>query len=77
MFRGFGFSTEEVDGHNVNAMKQLFERAPVSAGQPTAIICHTVMSKGLPFAENNAEWHWKSNLDQEMLRTMYAALEAT
>ena len=77
MFRGFGFSTEEVDGHNVNAMKQLFERAPVSAGQPTAIICHTIMSKGLPFAENNAEWHWKSNLDQEMLRTMYAALEAT
>ena len=74
-FESFGFSTQEVDGHNVNALKQMFKSVPFNVSRPSAIICHTVMSKGLTFAENNAEWHWKGNLDQEMLRKMYAALE--
>ena len=74
-FESFGFSTQEVDGHDVNALKREFQSVPFDVARPSAIICHTVMSKGLSFAENNAEWHWKSNLDQEMLQKMYAALE--
>lgn len=74
-FRSFGFSTQEVDGHDVNALKRGFQSVPFDVAQPSAIICHTVMSKGLSFAENNAEWHWKGNLDHEMFQKMYAALE--
>lgn len=74
-FTSFGFSAQEVDGHNLNSLRQVFQSVPSDVSRPSAIICHTVMSKGLPFAENNAEWHWKGNLDQEMFLKMYAALE--
>ena len=58
-----GFLAQEVDGHDLNALKRVFQGVPYYAGRPSAVICHTVMSKGLPYAENDAEWHWKNNLD--------------
>ena len=66
---------QKVDDFNVNALKQILEGVPFNVAQPPAIIYYTVMSSGLPFAENNAESHWKGNLDQEMFRKMYAVLE--
>jgi transketolase len=75
-WRSFGFATAEVDGHDVAALRRLLQRLPLDADKPTAIVCHTVKGKGIPFAEGDAAWHHKSNIPAEMVSRMYAALEA-
>jgi transketolase len=73
-WRAFGFATEEVDGHDVEALRRILKRVPFEHDRPSAIICHTVKGKGLPFAENDAEWHHKSSLKAETIVDMYDAL---
>ena len=74
-WRSFGFAVEEVDGHDVDALQRLCARLPLDHTKPTAIICHTVKGKGLPFAEGVAEWHHKSGLKPQDIAAMYACLE--
>src|SRR5689334_13826170 len=63
----FGFATTEVDGHDVAELRGVFRRLPFSPQSPSAIICHTVKSKGLPFAENDANWHHKAKVPPELV----------
>ena len=73
-WRAFGFAVEEVDGHDVEALRRVLRRVPFASDRPSAVICHTVKGKGLPFAENDAEWHHKSSLKAETIVDMYDAL---
>lgn len=73
-WRSFGFQVEEVDGHDVEALKYLVKRLPLHTDKPTAVICHTVKGKGVPFAEGKAEWHHKSGLTSEEITSMYECL---
>jgi len=73
-WRSFGFSVEEVDGHDVDALDRLFKKLPLVADMPVAIICHTIKGKGLPFAEGKPEWHHKSGLTSEEIAAMYDCL---
>ena len=34
--------------------------------QPRVVICHTVKGKGIPAAENNASWHHKAELSDDV-----------
>jgi transketolase len=73
-WRSFGFETEEVDGHDVNALTSLVHRLPFHAQKPSAVICHTVKGKGFPFAEGKAEWHHKSGLKPAEITAMFECL---
>jgi transketolase len=73
-WRSFGFATAEVDGHDVEALRQLLCRVPLDDDRPTAIICHTIKGKGIAFTENDAEWHHKSSLKADVIAEMYTAL---
>ncbi|MDA8231403.1 MAG: transketolase [Magnetospirillum sp.] len=73
-WRAFNFAVAEVDGHDVGALRHLFGALPLDDGKPTAIICHTVKGKGLPFAEDRADWHHKSRLSAADIAAMYDAL---
>jgi transketolase len=73
-WEAFGFATTEVDGHDVAELRGVFRRLPFSPQRPSAIICHTVKGKGLPFAENDANWHHKAKVPPELVADMYAAL---
>jgi transketolase len=73
-WRAFGFATLEVDGHNVGELQKVFKRPPDN-DRPTAIICHTVKGKGIPFAEHDPAWHHKAKLPAETIARMYEALE--
>jgi transketolase len=70
----FGFAAAEVDGHDVPALRDLFQRVPLQENRPTAIICHTVKGKGLPFAENDPNWHHKTKFADGEIARYYAAL---
>jgi transketolase len=74
-WESFGFAVREVDGHDVPALQKTFAAIPFQKNQPSAVICHTVKGKGLPFAEHNAAWHHKSNFTQDQIAQMYQALE--
>lgn len=73
-FQSFGFAVREVDGHDVEAMTQMFEELPFSHRKPSAVICHTVKGKGTPLTENNLSWHHKSKVSEEEIALLYAAL---
>ena len=74
-WRAFGFAVAEVDGHDVEALRRVLRRVPYAADRPSLIICHTVKGKGLPFAENDANWHHKSSIKNDLVVQMYDALE--
>ena len=56
-FENFGWAVKEVDGHNVEALKEVFASMPFETGKPNLIIAHTVKGKGVHFMENNVKWH--------------------
>ena len=70
-WRAFGFETVEVDGHDVEALRRTCRKLPFAAGKPSAIVCHTVKGKGVPFAENDPAWHHKSRLSAEDIQALY------
>jgi transketolase len=74
-WRAFNFETVEVDGHDVNALRELFLRLPLSQDKPTAIICHTVKGKGISFAEHDPSWHHKSKIARDVVARLQAALD--
>lgn len=74
-WEAFGFSIVQVDGHDVAALQKVFKGIPLGANRPTAVICHTVKGKGIPFAEHDPEWHHKSKVSPDMAKQLYAALE--
>jgi transketolase len=74
-WRAFNFATVDVDGHDVAALRDVFRRLPLAPDRPSAIVCHTVKGKGIGFAENNADWHHKSKLANDVIAQLYAALE--
>jgi len=74
-WRSFNCAVEEVDGHDVKALREKLGRFPFSPDRPSVLICHTVKGKGIGFAEDDLSWHHKSKLSDEDIRAMYAALE--
>jgi transketolase len=74
-WRAFNFETVEVDGHDVNALRELLLRLPLSQTKPTAIICHTVKGKGISFAEHDPSWHHKSKIAKDVVARLQAALD--
>jgi transketolase len=56
-FKSFGWAVKEVDGHDIDALKEVFDSMPVETGKPSLVIAHTVKGKGVSFMENNIKWH--------------------
>ena len=54
-FESFGFHVKQIDGHNLEEIKDAFTLRDFS--KPNAIIAHTVKGKGVSFMENNINWH--------------------
>lgn len=74
-WESFGFSAVEIDGHDVEKLRETLTSLPLNDSRPTAIICHTVKGKGIPFAENNMDWHHKNRLTDQEIQDLFAALE--
>ena len=64
-FESFGWSTIEVDGHNVKELDKVFEMGN-KTDKPLAIICNTVKGKGVSLVENDARWHWRLPSKKEL-----------
>ncbi len=61
----FGYEVLEVDGHDVEALADVLNKAKKS-DKLTAVIAKTVKGKGVSFMENNAGWHGKAPNDEQL-----------
>ena len=64
-FESFNFHVINIDGNDMEAIRQAFEEAKATKGMPTAIIAHTVKGKGVSFMEHQVGWHGKAPNDEE------------
>lgn len=58
-WRAFGWSTCEVNGHDLGALVKLLSSIPDRSNRPVAIIAHTVKGKGVSFMEDDNNWHYR------------------
>ena len=56
-WNAFGWFTQKVDGHNVDAIKSAIADAKAQAGKPSVIILDTVKGNGCALAENTFPCH--------------------
>jgi transketolase len=64
-WRAFGWETQEVDGHNHEALAHALDRAPDKFSRPLCVIAHTMKGKGVSFMEHSVLWHYRSPQNEE------------
>lgn len=64
-FMAFGYAVREVDGNDIPALVELFDRLPFETGKPNLVLAHTVKGKGVSFIENSHKWHHRVTSDDE------------
>ncbi|MDF2522767.1 MAG: transketolase subunit [Clostridiales bacterium] len=68
-FEAFGWSTIEIDGHNMEEILKAFafvEKSEV----PVAIVANTVKGKGVSFMENVGVWHGQAPNKEQTVEAM-------
>jgi transketolase len=58
-FEGFGLNVHEVNGHDVTSIMLAIEKIKKGMN-PGVIICNTIKGYGVPFAEWQPIWHYKT-----------------
>lgn len=58
-WRGFGWNTVIVDGHNHKALLTAFDKAARTKNVPTVLLAKTIKGKGVSFMEDHPAWHGK------------------
>jgi len=69
-FKAFGWAVTEVDGHDIDAMVELFTSLPLKSGKPTAVIANTTKGKGISFMEDVLKWHHGVPSDEQFEQAM-------
>jgi transketolase len=69
-WKSFGWAVQEIDGHNVAQIQKALDQAEATKGKPSFIVANTVKGKGVPWMENNPEWHGKAPKPQEAIRAI-------
>jgi transketolase len=65
-WRAFGWSVEEVDGHDHAQLLATFARAPFEAGKPSCVIANTHKGQGVSFMRDKAAWHHRVPTTEEL-----------
>ena len=74
-WESFGWNVVDVDGHDVEALIEVFENLPPAESDvPTMILCDTVAGKGVSFMEHGFEWH-VANLGEDDIKKAIAEIE--
>jgi transketolase len=58
-WRSFNWNVIECDGHDLAAILGAFAAARRHRGQPSVILAHTVMGKGVSYMADDFRWHGK------------------
>ncbi|MEM9378658.1 MAG: transketolase [Planctomycetota bacterium] len=64
-YEAFGWHAVDVDGHDVDAIDAALVAAREETERPSALICHTVLGKGVSFMEDQPGWHGVAPDDEQ------------
>jgi len=64
-FQGFCWDVQEINGHDIEAIKKAIEKAKATPGKPHVIVCDDIKGKGLDYMENDNAWHKGVPTDQQ------------
>ena len=68
-FEAFGWSVQEIDGHDIQAIIDAIDNTNDSE-KPNVIIAKTIKGKGVSFMENQVGWHGKAPNEEEYKQAM-------
>lgn len=68
-WRSFGWFTQEINGHDYEAIVKAIDVAKTSH-QPNVIIAHTIPGRGVDFMEYDYRWHGKAPNAEEARRAL-------
>lgn len=69
-FTAFGWSVQEVDGHDHTALTLALGSTPWVPGRPSMLIAHTTKGKGVSFMENQVEWHYRTPNEEQLAQAI-------
>lgn len=69
-WRAFGWHVEEIDGHDLAAVRAALDAARVVEGRPSCIVAHTVKGKGVSFMERDWTYHGRPAPPQDLARAL-------
>ncbi len=69
-FAAFGYAVRQVNGNDIQALLDLFERLPFEAGKPNLVLANTTKGKGISYMEDQASWHHRVPTDEELRLAM-------
>ena len=82
-WEAFGWDLLEVDGHDLEALRQDLLSGALwikPRGKPIIVIAHTVKGRGIERAEFNYKWHTHApepEIADQMLRALSTSISAT
>jgi transketolase len=56
-WESFGWHVQEIDGHNVESIRDAASMARAITTKPSVVIAHTIPGKGVDFMEYDYHWH--------------------
>ena len=65
-WEAFGWAVRVIDGNDLQQIYGNVTETPFEKGRPSMIIADTIKSKGLPFMEDKASFHYWKVTDEEM-----------
>ena len=69
-YEAFGWHALDVDGHDIDAIDAALVASREETERPTALICHTLIGKGVSFMENQPGWHGVAPGDEDARRAL-------
>jgi transketolase len=73
-WRAFGWNVLDIDGHNIGAILEALDMARDEREKPSVIIAHTIKGKGVPYMENQPQWHGSVKLTPAQAQDALIAL---
>lgn len=74
-FRAFGWWVEEVDGNDMDALLEVFEKARSVTDKPKTLVCHTQIGAGSPTLESYPKAHFV-RVEPDQWQSIYDEFEA-
>jgi transketolase len=56
-FESFGWAVKEINGNDIDELKNTLSTIPFERGKPSVVIANTIKGKGISFMENDIKWH--------------------
>jgi len=69
-WRNFGWTVEELDGHDVDVLGERLDVEPEARAKPRLIVARTTFGKGVSYMQSRIEWHYLPMSEEHFSQAM-------